>query len=144
MPVKSCQRKGNGKKGRVIRLCLVILLTVVALGMLLERNLEGVILDMAHARAEAMAVEYMHQAVRDVMGDSVAYEDMITVRTDQAGKITMLAANAVRDGTDGAHTAGGNVFTPCIVRTIHRPFPAVFFFYSSLICSMPWLSRVRT
>jgi len=96
MPVKSCQRKGNGKKGRVIRLCLVILLTVVALGMLLERNLEGVILDMAHARAEAMAVEYMHQAVRDVMGDSVAYEDMITVRTDQAGKITMLAANAVR------------------------------------------------
>ena len=96
MPVKSCQRKGNGKKGRVIRLCLVILLTVVAFGMLLERNLEGVILDMAHARAEAMAVEYMHQAVRDVMGDSVAYEDMITVRTDQAGKITMLAANAVR------------------------------------------------
>ena len=60
------------------------------------------------------------------------------------GGVAVLAANAVWDGTDGAHTAGENVFTPYIVRTIRRPLPAVFVFYSSLICSIPWLSRVRT
>ena len=71
---------------------------VAALGcaLLLEKNLEQVILDMAHARAEAMAVEYIHEAVRDVMGGEITYEDLITVRTDEAGRVTMLQANAVR------------------------------------------------
>lgn len=71
-----------------------VLLT--ALFLLLEKNLEGVILDMAYARAEAMAVEYINEAVRDVMGGQVPYEDMISVRTDESGRVTMLQANAVR------------------------------------------------
>ena len=72
------------------------LAAAMACAWLLEKNLEQVILDMAHARAEAMAVEYIHEAVRDVMGEEITYEDLITVRTDGAGRVTMLQANAVR------------------------------------------------
>ena len=81
---------------KTLRWAVLILLLLIALGLLLEKNLEQVILDMAHARAEAMAVEYIHEAVRDVMGEQITYEDMITVRTDTAGRVTMLQANAVR------------------------------------------------
>lgn len=86
------------KKGRFRFLwrVLAVILLIAVLFLLLEKNLESVILDMAYARAEAMAVEYIHEAVRDVMGETVTYEDMMTVRTDQQGKITMLQANAVR------------------------------------------------
>ena len=94
-----CRKKTGAKPSgalKTVRWAVLILLLLIALGLLLEKNLEQVILDMAHARAEAMAVEYMHQAVRDVMGDMITYEDMITVRTDTAGRITMLQANAVR------------------------------------------------
>ena len=74
----------------------LILLLIAALFGLLEKNLETVILDMAHARAEAMAVEYINEAVRDVMGDQMTYDEMMTVHTDSTGRVTMLQANAVR------------------------------------------------
>ncbi|MBR6185979.1 MAG: sporulation protein YunB [Clostridia bacterium] len=84
------------KSRRKILLWIGIAAALLLAGRALEKNLEGVILDMAHARAEAMAVEYMHEAVREVLGDEVTYEDMITVRTDAQGRVTMLQANAVR------------------------------------------------
>ena len=89
----------NPRDGRLRRAVRRIMLSLLVLGLiflLLERNLEAVILDMASARAEAMAVEYIHEAVRDVMEDTVTYEDMMTVQTDGQGRVTMLQANAVR------------------------------------------------
>ena len=99
--------KGTGKSGRwrLIRILLLAAAGLAALGLLLEKNMESVILDMAYARAEAMAVEYMHEAVRDVMGDEITYQDMMNVRTDSAGKVTMLQANAVRMNELAAFTA---------------------------------------
>ena len=87
---------GKRRLTRAVRWGSLIVAVSAALFLLLEKNLEGVILDMAHARAEAMAVEYINEAVRDVMGGQVPYEDMITVRTDSSGRVTMLQANAVR------------------------------------------------
>ncbi|MBQ2976334.1 MAG: sporulation protein YunB [Clostridia bacterium] len=74
----------------------IIFLILSAIFLLLEKNLEAVILDLAHARAEAMAVEYIHQAIQDVMGQGVVYGDMMQVQTDAGGRVTMLQANAVR------------------------------------------------
>ena len=87
---------GAGRIARRLRWAVLAVVLLAGLLLLLEKNLEQVILDMAHARAEAMAVEYIHEAVRDVMGEQITYEDMITVRTDTAGRVTMLQANAVR------------------------------------------------
>ena len=89
----------NQRTGRLRRAARRIILSLLGLALiflLLERNLETVILDMASARAEAMAVEYIHEAVRDVMEDTVTYEDMMNVQTDAQGRVTMLQANAVR------------------------------------------------
>ncbi len=91
---------GRGKKDNrlrhAVRRGILCVLAVSLILLLLEKNLESVILDMASARAEAMAVEYIHEAVRDVMEDTVTYEDMMTVQTDAQGRVTMLQANAVR------------------------------------------------
>ncbi len=92
---RTCKKRiGRGR--RALRWELLICAALLGLFLLLEKNLEDVILDLAHARAEAMAVEYIHEAVRGVMGETVSYEDMILVRTDGQGRITMLQANAVR------------------------------------------------
>ncbi|MBQ9264433.1 MAG: sporulation protein YunB [Clostridia bacterium] len=98
MKIVTCKKDGARSKPvrRVIRTLLLILLCCILLFWFLEKNLETVILDMAHARAEAMAVEYMNEAVREMMGGDITYEDLITVRTDATGRITMLQANAVR------------------------------------------------
>lgn len=99
------KEKGKSKIRRVLIWITVGIVGAAALGLLLEKNMESVILDMAYARAEAMAVEYMHEAVRDVMGDEVAYQDMMTVRYDEAGRVTMLQANAVRMNELASYTA---------------------------------------
>lgn len=96
---RTCVKKEKKKLGRgmrVLRFAVIAVLALSALLLLMEKNLEAVILDMAHARAEAMAVEYINEAVRDVMGGAITYEDMITVRSDGQGRITLLQANAVR------------------------------------------------
>ena len=94
--VRCEKEKKTGGFRRSLRRLAVLALLLLLLGWLLERNLEQVILSMAHARAEAMATAYLNEAVRDIMGDQVSYEDMISVRTDSAGRVTMLQANAVR------------------------------------------------
>ena len=92
----AAQNQWEGRLKRTVRRIVLSLLALALILLLLERNLEAVILDMASARAEAMAVEYIHEAVRDVMEDTVTYEDMMTVQTDGQGRVTMLQANAVR------------------------------------------------
>jgi len=97
MQKAKCKTQNGGKKKRrVLRLTVLMLLSLLLVFLWLERNLEAVILNMAHARAEAMAAGYLNEAVRNIMGGEVTYEDMITVRTDEKGRVTMLQANAVR------------------------------------------------
>ena len=97
MQKAKCKTQSGGKKKRrVLRLTVLMLLSLLLVFLWLERNLEAVILNMAHARAEAMAAGYLNEAVRNIMGGEVTYEDMITVRTDEKGRVTMLQANAVR------------------------------------------------
>lgn len=102
---KKCGTTAHGRKWRILRIAVLVLLAAAAAGLLLEKNLETVILDMAYARAEAMAVSYMNEAIRDVMGDEITYQDMMTVHTDAAGRVTMLQANAVRMNELAAYTA---------------------------------------
>lgn len=93
---KKSDRPGRRVR-RALRLALMAAVLLSALFLLLEKNLEQVILSMAYARAEAMAVEYIHRAAEDVMGGQAAlYSEMVTVRTDAQGRVTMLEANAAR------------------------------------------------
>ena len=90
------EKKSKSRGRKILRLLAAAFLLIAAAVLILESNLEKVILDMAHARAEAMAVSYINEAVRDVMKGEVTYEDMMQVRSDEKGRITMIQANAAR------------------------------------------------
>ncbi len=81
---------------RVLRRLLLVVLLLLALYLLIQKSLTGVILDTAHAKAYALAVDTMNAAVRQSMGGGVAYEELIAVRTDAQGRVTMLQANTAR------------------------------------------------
>lgn len=84
------------KPRRVLRLTVIVLILLSAAYLLLERNLTSVILDTAYTRAHAIAVETMNEAVQKTLTPGVPYEQLITVRTDNEGRVTMLQANTVR------------------------------------------------
>ena len=81
---------------RVLRRLVLIVLLLLVLYLLIQKSLTGVILDTAHAKAYALAVDTMNAAVRQSMGGGVAYEELIAVRTDAQGRVTMLQANTAR------------------------------------------------
>lgn len=99
------QPRRRGGFSRILRFSVIGLLILGAFFLLLEKNLERVILDMAHARAEAMAVEYMHEAVQQVMGEDIGYQDMMDVRMDGEGRVTLIQANAARMNALATRTA---------------------------------------
>ena len=84
------------KLRRLLRIFLIAGLLLLALYLLLEKSLTGVILDTAYARAHALAVDTMNEAVRRSVAGQVSYDQLITVRTDDSGRITMLQANTAR------------------------------------------------
>ena len=81
---------------RVLRRLLLVFLLLLALYLLIQKSLTGVILDTAHAKAYALAVDTMNAAVQRIVGGAVAYEELIAVRTDAQGRVTMLQANTAR------------------------------------------------
>ncbi len=83
-------------KGRFRRILFLIVLLLLIVALVVERNLSKIMLDMAYAQAYSLAVETINQSVWDVMQGGITYEDLIITQKDGEGQITMLQANTVR------------------------------------------------
>lgn len=81
---------------RILRMMGLILCLILIVFMVLERNLESVILSMAHSRVQAMAVDRLNDSVREALGDKKVYDELVSVRADENGHVTMIQADAVR------------------------------------------------
>ncbi len=93
------------RRKRRVRIALFIMLSFTAIILLLKNNLEDVILDMANARAGATAVSYINHAVQEQMMSGITYEELMNVRIDNDGRVTMLEANTVRMNKLAVETA---------------------------------------
>lgn len=94
---KRTEKKGRFIRGRrLFRRFLLVLLLLLLLLFMLEKNLESVILSMAHSRVQAMAVDRLNDSVREALGEKKVYDELVTVRADQNGHVTMIQADAVK------------------------------------------------
>lgn len=83
-------------KKRIFRIVILVALVALIVSLLVERNLNQMMLDMAYARAYSLAVETINQSVRNAMQGGVTYEELITKHVDAEGRVTMLNANTIR------------------------------------------------
>lgn len=97
----ACARKKSG--GMRWLILLVLLLTAAVIAM--EQNLSQTMLDMAFARAYSMAVETINRAVKQAMGQGIAYEELIDAQMDAQGRVSMLRANTMRMNELASQTA---------------------------------------
>lgn len=88
-----------------LRRMLIIILFLVALIVAVEGNLSQTMLDMAYAQAYSMAVETLNRAVKDVTENGVGYEELIDMRLDGDGHVSLLRANTMRMNEIAAKTA---------------------------------------
>ncbi len=98
-------KEKHGKWRRWLRGALLAALLLALVAVLLEKNLSQAVLDMAYAEAYSAAVETINRAVSEVMRDEVTYGELMEMRCDAAGNVTMLAAKTLRMNELSTQTA---------------------------------------
>ena len=88
-----------------LRRALIVIIFLAALIVAVEGNLSQTMLDMAYAQAYSMAVETLNRAVKDVTENGVGYEELIDMRLDGEGHVSLLRANTMRMNEIAAQTA---------------------------------------
>lgn len=83
-------------KKHIFRIVILVALVALILSLLVEKNLNQMMLDMAYAQAYSLAVETINESVRNAMQSGVTYEELITKHVDAEGRVTMLNANTIR------------------------------------------------
>ena len=82
-----------GKKPALLRrltLCALLLCLVL---MLLERNLTRVVLTLASAKAEVLAVQALNQAAEALIADGISYDSLVHVTLGEDVSVRLLQAN---------------------------------------------------
>lgn len=82
-----------GKKPALLRRLILCALLLMLLLMLLERNLTRVVLTLASARAEVLAVQALNQAAEALIAEGVSYDSLVHVTLGEDGSVRLLQAN---------------------------------------------------
>ena len=82
-----------GKKPALLRRLTLCALLLMLLLMLLERNLTRVVLTLASAKAEVLAVQALNQAAEALIADGVSYDSLVHVTLGEDGSVRLLQAN---------------------------------------------------
>ena len=82
-----------GKKPALLRRLTLCALLLMLLLMLLERNLTRVVLTLASAKAEVLAVQDLNQAAEALIAEGVSYDSLVHVTLGEDGSVRLLQAN---------------------------------------------------
>ena len=82
-----------GKKPALLRRLTLCALLLMLLLLLLERNLTRVVLTLASARAEVLAVQALNQAAEALIAEGVSYDSLVHVTLGEDGSVRLLQAN---------------------------------------------------
>lgn len=99
MHMVACKEKRVRKKGRWRIMLAIALVLILALALWMDSNLKPIVVSMAEAQCKALAVGVLNAAIRTVLTSGLDYSDLMTVRFDSAGHVTMMQANTVRMNT---------------------------------------------
>ncbi|HHY92165.1 MAG TPA: sporulation protein YunB [Firmicutes bacterium] len=80
---------------RLLTSVFVLLLAMLVVFVIVERNVRPTLLALAQARAKILAVEAINDAVSDELVATVKYQDLIAIQKDTRGRIVLMQPNTV-------------------------------------------------
>jgi len=84
--------KLNKKKVKSISLILVVVITVM---LVFSFMINPVIMDTVEVKSRALATRAINSSVADVVMNSIVYDDLVTIISDEFGSISMIQANSL-------------------------------------------------
>ncbi|WP_243096834.1 sporulation protein YunB [Thermohalobacter berrensis] len=100
--------KYRNKKRKKRFFIIVILCTIVIYGFIIvDRNLKPTILAISEVKARMIATQAINDAVKVKINEDIKYKDLIFVKYDNEGKVTMMQANTVMMNSIASEVALG-------------------------------------
>ena len=81
---------------RVLRILMALTILFAILMAILIINLQPTALNLAEAKARALATDALNDAIASVMDQNIDYGDLMQITYDSTGKVSMLCANTMR------------------------------------------------
>lgn len=81
---------------RVLRILIALAILFAILMAILIINLQPTALNLAEAKARALATDALNDAIASVMDQNIDYGDLMQITYDSTGKVSMLCANTMR------------------------------------------------
>lgn len=90
----SLKRRRKASKGLFFFIVILLVLTIYGF-ILVDRNIKPSILAMSEVKARMIATQAINDAVTEKIKNDIDYKDLIFVKTDNEGKVTLMHANTV-------------------------------------------------
>ena len=84
------------RRQRRLRRLTLAALALLAVFLLVDRNFRPLVFSLAEARSAAMATRALNAALTEALEDGVNYDDLMNVRMDDGGQVSLLSANTMR------------------------------------------------
>lgn len=83
------------KHKKRIAIWTTIIFVFILFSFIFKNGINTVIADTVELKSKALATKAMNSAIADVVINSIVYEDLVNIITDEFGNITMIQANAL-------------------------------------------------
>lgn len=83
------------KHKKRIAIWTTIVFVFILFSFIFKNSVNTVIADTVELKSKALATKAMNSAIADVVINSIVYEDLVNIITDEFGNITMIQANAL-------------------------------------------------
>ncbi len=84
---------------------MIILITMIGMVAVFERNMRPTIVTIAQARAKSIATRAINNAVNEKLVNDIQYRDLIIVKTDMNGRIVLMQPNTMQINNLASETA---------------------------------------
>ena len=78
-----------------VKVVSIVLLVIVVLVVIFSIMVNPVIMDTVEVKSKALATRAMNSSVADVVMNSIVYDELVTIISDEFGNISMIQANSL-------------------------------------------------
>jgi sporulation protein YunB len=83
------------RKGKFFTLIVILSVLLIYGFIVVDRNIKPTVLALSEVKARVIATQAINDAVKTKLKDDVRYKDLIFVKYDKEGRVTMMQANTV-------------------------------------------------
>jgi len=92
--ISNCVRKIKNSRKKLKKIFLIILISIVIM-LVFSLTVNPVIMDTVEIKSRALATKAMNSSISDVVMNSIIYDDLVSIVSDEFGNISMIQANSL-------------------------------------------------